>query len=91
MFLAGCETTTAPGTNAGTEQLRAQLTSSMRRAGVSDECIQNLSLSALTAIKSARTAGPRPRTTARNVGYGNPRRQEEGRIRAIARKECPNL
>lgn len=91
VLLAGCETTTPPGANAGAEQLRAQLTPAMRRAGLSEACIQSLSPSALTAIKSAASTGPRPRVTASNVGYGNPRRQEEGRIQAIARRECPDL
>ncbi|MEM9394050.1 MAG: hypothetical protein AAGA38_09345 [Pseudomonadota bacterium] len=95
LVLAGCEapspTGANPGTNAGTEQLRATLTPAMRRAGVSDECIQSLSLSSLTAVKSAASAGPRPRATGRNVGFGNPRRQEESRIQAIVRRECPNL
>lgn len=91
LFLAGCEAPTANGTNAGTEQLRSVLTPSMRRAGLSEECIQSLSPSALASVKSAANAGPRPRVTAGNVGLGNPRRREEGRIQAIARRECPDF
>lgn len=91
LLLAGCETTTPEGSNAGVEQIRAQLTPAMRRAGLSEACIQSLSPSALTAMRSAASTGPRPRVTASNVGYGNPRRQEEGRIQAIARRECPDV
>jgi hypothetical protein len=99
LLLAGCETPvpggtstgTSAGTNAGVEQLRAQLAPDMRRAGVSDACIQSLSFSALSAVKSAVRPGFGPGLTAGNVGLGNPRSQERGRIQAIARRECPDL
>ncbi|MEM1077565.1 MAG: hypothetical protein AAGI09_03465 [Pseudomonadota bacterium] len=91
MLLAACETTTQTGGNAGTEQLRAQLSPAMRDADVPEACIQTLSLSALSAIKAAASPGLGPRVTAGNVGLGNPRVQEKQRIQAIARRECPGI
>jgi len=91
LLLAACETTTPTGANAGAEQLRAQLTPAMRRAGVSEACIQSLSFSALAEIRSAASPGFGPRTTGGNVGLGNTRSKERGRIQAIARRECPDL
>lgn len=91
LFLAGCETSSPDGTNAGLEQLRLQQTPAMQRAGLSEECIASLSPNALASIKSASSGFSGPRVNARNVGLGNPRVQERQRIQAIARKECPNL
>ncbi len=91
LVLAGCETTSPGGANAGTEQLRAQLAPAMRDADVPEACVQSLSLSALTAIKAAASPGLGPRVSAGNVGLGNPRIQERQRIQTIARRECPDI
>jgi len=90
-LLAACEVSYPPGSNPGTEQLRAQLTPAMRRAGVSDACIESLSSSTLASVKSVASVGFGPIVTTANVGYTNPRRREEGQIRAIVRRECPDL
>ena len=91
LLLAGCEVPTSTAGNAGAEQLRSQLTPAMRRAGVSDACIQGLSSSALSSVKSVASTGLGPVVTPRNVGLNNPRRREVGQIRAIVRRECPDL
>jgi hypothetical protein len=91
LLVAGCATTAPPGTNAGAEQLRAQLADNFRDAGVSDACIQSLSFSALAEAKSAVRPGFGPGLNAGNVGLGNPRSQERGRLQAIARRECPDV
>lgn len=88
LVLAGCATTAPDGGNAGAEQLRAQLTRAMRDAGLSETCIQSLSFSALAEIKSVASSGFGPRD---NVGLGNARSREIGRIRAIAGRECEDL
>lgn len=78
-ILAGCETTTEPGQNAGTEQLRASLTPAMRTAGVSDECIAQLPSSTLAEIKGLTNS-----TTYASVQW----LQQRQRIRTAAGKIC---
>lgn len=57
--LAGCTSTTPAGKNGGTEQLRLSITPSLRSAGVSDACIQQLTRSDVTSIYSTLNNSPR--------------------------------
>ncbi|MDV7144798.1 hypothetical protein R3X27_19125 [Tropicimonas sp. TH_r6] len=79
--LAGCEPTTpaAPGTNAGTEQLRLSMTPRLRSAGVPDSCIAQLPTSTLAEVKGITTNSARS-----SKGWI----QQRQRIRTAAEKVC---
>jgi hypothetical protein len=64
------------------EQLRAQQTSSLRRAGVPDACIAQLPLSTLGQVRGITEERAR---TSREV------LQQRQRIRVAAGKVCPDI
>ncbi len=82
VLAVGCETTSSPSTNGGTEQLRASLTPSLRRAGVSDACIQQLQSSTLAQVKGITSNSAR---SSREV------LQRQQRIRTAVSKDCPTI
>ncbi len=96
LLLAGCQysvatsTAAAPpsdaaapsGTNAGVEQLRAQQRPLLRRAGVPEACIQQLSTSTLATVKSY-NAG----RTFNSMDWLTQRQQ----IRTAAAKDCGTI
>ncbi|PRY26180.1 hypothetical protein CLV78_101275 [Aliiruegeria haliotis] len=71
-----------PGTNAGAEQLRAQLTFDLRWAGVPDACIAQLSTSTLAQVKGL---------TSKSARSSRETLQRRQRIRTAAAKDCPGL
>ena len=81
-LLAGCVATGPAAFGGGVEQLRAQQTSALRRAGVSDACIAQLPLSTLGQVKGI--TDTRARSSKEVL-------QQRQRIRTAAGKVCPEL
>lgn len=80
LALAAC-TQTGPG--AADEQLRGLVDGDLRRAGISETCIQSLDTTALTQIRALTVTSPR---TSREVLQ---RRQQLRTF--VAQRYCPNL
>lgn len=81
-LLAGCTVATPTGSRGGVEQLRAQQTPALRRAGISDACIAELPLSTLAQVRGITEQRAR---SSREV------LQRNQRIRVAAGKVCADL
>jgi hypothetical protein len=79
LLLGGCVATAPAGSGGGVEQLRAQQTPNLRRAGVSEACIAQLPLSTLGQVKGITDTRAR---TSRDV------LQQRQRIRTAVDKVC---
>jgi hypothetical protein len=88
LALGGCNVTTSSGSSTttvstGTEaQLRASVRQPLRRAGVSDACIESLDRSQLTQVRATIQRSPR---TSREV------LQQNQQLRVFVSRFCPNL
>ena len=86
--LGGCNVTASSGpatttVSSGTEaQLRASVRMPLRRAGVSDACIDSLDQSQLTQVRARTQQSPR---TSREV------LKQEQQLRVFVSRFCPNL
>ncbi|MEL6210594.1 MAG: hypothetical protein AAFR44_10525, partial [Pseudomonadota bacterium] len=80
LTIAAC---TEAGPGAADEQLRGLVDGDLRRAGISEQCIQSLDTTALTQIRALTVTGPR---TSREVLQ---RRQQLRTF--VGQRYCPNL
>ena len=79
-LLGGCTAATGPGS--ADDQLRAQVDVPLRRAGISQECIDSLDTTALTHVRSLTLRSPR---TSREV------LQQRQQLRTFVGRYCPTL
>jgi hypothetical protein len=80
LVLPACVATAPAGGSDGTAQVRASVEAPLRRAGLSQDCIDTLELPALAQARGI--LGDRPRTSREVL-------QQRQRLQTIGRRYCP--
>jgi len=81
-IVAGCVATAPDGSGGADAQLRAAVDGPLRRAGVSEACIQSLDIDALTHVRARTLTSPR---SSREV------LRQRQQLRTFVSRYCPDL